>query len=1387
MQRVAMIIAGLILAAAMVAAQDTDGDTIPDAIEAQIATDPNFAEPLELLWEDGTGEADAHKGATLIPAGDFTRIWFAPVARGRWLWKIDLAGETTWPHPSHDVRILYVDADNDRTTGRPDSGPGCDIMFYSDRHDNLIGWTRPMKSVKASDGKSIYIVADVDLNQEDGQSVFRMMLLYQDIREGQGTNRDSMPWIDVRAAGESDREPIEVPVGHALYLPPQSVDFVQARVLFDAGAPRAEVTFITALPTFPVVEFGPTDAYGSSVTGANSWNNHRIVLDDLEPDREYHYRVRVPVRDGDIVSEDATFSTARPAPVVGSVARETVELTVDNPHTTPAARVPITAGLPFPEGALGDDAHLRLLDGGGRELPVQSEVTARWPDGSVKWTLLDFVADVPAQTAARFGVEYGSQVERTVEAEGLTIERDGDTLIVDTGMLEATLNPETGGEFLATLDAGPGDRLAANLPVAAVCVVDEAGFASIADTPTIEVERAGPLAAVIKVSGAHANAAGETLFRYVSRYHFTAGSGLVRLQHAVENDRVDQTLTRIDQYMIPLRLFPGEGATVTVEGGEDGPVSFPADAGSAVLNQDLDNHWSLTAPGVHREGERGPSAIDVSSDGRGLWVGLRAFWQKWPSELVWHHEAGGIGVNLLPAFEDDRYADLGDAVESDRLYYHVRDGGYRLHWGMSFTREIWLGFHEGGSEATAAWAEQLREPLIAQAPTQWYCASGAFGDQLPRTEGRFVEYEQMVDRILDRLVQLREQNRSYGFLNYGDWWGERGYNWGNHEYDTPHADMVQFVRTGERRFFDEACAAAEHMRDVDFIHHAPNPRDVFKTRAHRMFHTGGYEPRMTEEERGLAYANDGGVTAPLSGHQWNRGLLEHYYMTGEVRSREAGMGLGDFMAGPGTVNWTIGHGAERCAAWAIYDVLANYEATYDPFYLNAARIMIEDAIRRQTEAGHWGFPAGYSQVQPTPIGGYAWCSGLLITMLEHYNRYAQDPRVDEMILRAAQWLAREEFIPERKGFRSCSCDTFNEITRPGHSAWGVADAMAIAYELSGDEHFLDLAQMTYAYFIPTAGGMGKNYSIALVTSPQLICKLHNAGRDDLSTWRWDEPFEALVPRVLPPGRPLRVLLRTGRPEPVEVSAAVGGRTQALTVRPGGAWQLFELDEAPGGTTEITLASGEHARPCTVQGLEVGAAQVGDAVGLIAGDEDFLGPALPLLGVEAAPISAGDDLSRFGTIFLGTQACTLDAAGIRSDPGPLLAWLHAGGRVVVSHPNDEAWDPFLFGPPLVLQEENAVSGAIVAPEHALFTMPTAVADIAGAAMYDSVAYADDAWQVLANDTEGRPAVLELTLGEGRVLVMVPSFERYVTGALSASDDATARYRAFVENVMAWAVR
>lgn len=1040
----------LLTGAAFAQPADTDGDTIPDAIEAQIATDPDFAEPLELLFEDPTGEADTSRGADCVPFGDFGRIWFAPVAEGRFLWKIDLAAETQWPPAPHDVRILYVDADNDPSTGRPDMGPGCDIMFYlsPNREDRLIDWGDAVTSVTASDGRSIYLVADFDLNQQDGRSVFHARMLYQDTRDDHRANADHMPWTEFTAAGESDRVPVEVAEGHPLYVPPQAVRHLASRVVFDQGRPRAEITFTTDVPTRPIVQFGPSEDYGSTARGEESWNNHRIALTDLEPDREYHYRVRVRDRDGESVTDDATFSTMRPTPAPCSVERETVTLTVENPHSARADNAPITTGLPFPEGVLGDASHLRLLDADGRELPLQSEVTARHPDGSVQWLLLDFVADIPAESNAAYAVEFGSEVERTVEPEGISVAETDGTLVVDTGELRVIFDPAHSDLIAAAhVDADDDGRYSREEAVlneriagpSSITVRDGEeikGYLTSLAAPRVEVERAGPLSTVVKVSGTHTNTDGNDLFRFISRYHFTVDSGLVRVKHTVENDQTQQTLTRIEDYGMGLPVWLGEDATVTIEAaGGDRLQSAPTE--EVTLVQDLSDHWSLMAPATHQQGERGPASIDVSAADRGLWVGLRHFWEKWPSSLAWEPDLGAISVYLLPPFEDDRYADLGDAVESDRLYYHLRDGGYRLHWGVSFTREMWLGFHEGDAWPEA-WAQQLREPLIAVAEPQWYCDSGAFGPQVPRKDGRFARFDEMVEKTFEGLMNRREANRSYGFLNFGDWWGERGYNWGNMEYDTPHGQMVQFIRTGDRKFFDEACHANVHNRDVDYAHHKPGGRDYFRTRSHRMFHTGGYEPRMADEQMGLAYYTDAGLTGVLSGHQWNRGGFDHYFMTGEQRSWDVALGLADYMAGPGTVSFSMGRGAERCVAWALYDVLSAYRVTWDPFYLNAARLMVEDVIERQTEAGHWSIPAGYSKVDPLPIGGYAWCSGLLITWLHEYNQYAEDPRVDEVILNAAEWLVREEYMPERKGFRSCSCDTFNDKTRAGHSSWSVA-------------------------------------------------------------------------------------------------------------------------------------------------------------------------------------------------------------------------------------------------------------------------------------------------------------------------------------------------------------
>ncbi len=1398
---VLMVMLLAVSGAALGQAADTDGDGIPDGVEAKLGMDPAFKDALRLIHDDGAkGVTDGDCGNELVPGGDFTRIYFCPVARMRYLWKIEFAAELTWPPASYDALILYVDADNNRDTGRRDKewARGTDMMLRPVQGAQMFEWPGVVKAASCADGNALYMVADIGLNQKGGQSAYRITFLFQDTREGHEQNRDSMSWVDVRAAGASDRLPVTVPEQHPLYRPPEIISAVAVRCLFDSPEPRAEVTFITSWPAMGRVQYGSTGEYGAEVSDDIPANNHRLYLENLQEGKQYHYRIVVMGFETEVSTEDAGFSVVRPAPVRGTAKRERVMLTAENTAPVPALNCPFTVGLPFPQGRLGDDERMRLLDRRGRDMALQREVTARWPDGSVKWVLLDFIMDVPAQSTVSCTLAYGTDVRREKVDKGVVITGRDEELTVDTGRLRVVFDRRRGGMFQsAFLDAdGDGDYeadesvLGSQFPAGAgLTDADGKHLDAIFARPTIEIERPGPLHAIVKVTGTHADAAGSQLFEYIARYHFFAGSSLVKVQHTVGNDRVDETFTTIRSYGIGIPLSFTPLARVTCDAGEGDPVSITASQGNIELTQDLDNHWSLKEPGGVHEGEWGPQAIDVSEGALGLWVGIRHFRETYPSQLTFNRDGMGIGVNLLPPFAPDSYAELGDAVESDRLYYHLREGGYKLHSGVSFTHEVWLGFHRAGDEEKSDWAAHLRQPLIAQAPPAWYCDSGAFGEQLPRGKGRFEPYEDMVERGFAELMRRREANRSYGFLNFGDWWGERGYNWGNIEYDTQHGLMMQFIRTGDRKFFDNAGYAAVHNRDVDFVHYAANPRDVGKTRHHCMFHTGGYEPRMKKEEFGAAYPRTG-LTSALSGHQWNRGLFEHYFMTGERRSLETALALGDVMAGQHTTNWSIGHHAERDTAWAIFAVMDAYEATYDPFYLNAAKIQIADVIRKQNpKTGNWGFPAGYSAVEPKPIGGYAWCCGLLISALELYNGHAHDPRVDETILRAAEWLLRDEYVAERRGFRSCSCPTFNQGTRPGQSCWSVSNALAHAYQLSGEERYLDIAQMGFAFYAKGGSGIGKSYSQAICMSPHLIAKLHGAGRDDLDTSRWEPAFELRAPRVLPPGRStkLPLLLRRARKDPAPVTVQVlEGAKRAASLKGGGQWQLIELRDIKPGVIKAAVTCDGQVEEIRVEALgpeKLGS--TGNGVGLIAGEDDYLAPALEALGVKFQRVDSVEQLQPMGVLFFGTQACTLDAAQMRRNPALLLRWLQAGGTAVFSHLNDEGWDPFLLGPALVMQDEDAESGEIATPQHPLFTTPNRVANLAGAKMFDSIAYLDKRWKVLLKDWQGRPAVVECQIGDGRAIVLGPSFERYLTGAIApATQERADAFRGFVENLLAY---
>ena len=71
---------------------------------------------------------------------------------------------------------------------------------------------------------------------------------------------------------------------------------------------------------------------------------------------------------------------------------------------------PVTGGMPLAQGAVTDAATLELRDDRGASVPSQAQATSRWPDGSVRWVLLDF----PVVVAALQTRLVGTYVQKTL-------------------------------------------------------------------------------------------------------------------------------------------------------------------------------------------------------------------------------------------------------------------------------------------------------------------------------------------------------------------------------------------------------------------------------------------------------------------------------------------------------------------------------------------------------------------------------------------------------------------------------------------------------------------------------------------------------------------------------------------------------------------------------------------------------------------------------------------------------------------------------------------------------------------------------------------------------------------------------------------------------------
>ncbi len=271
--------------------------------------------------------------------------------------------------------------------------------------------------------------------------------------------------------------------------------------------------------------------------------------------------------------------------------------------------------------------------------------------------------------------------------------------------------------------------------------------------------------------------------------------------------------------------------------------------------------------------------------------------------------------------------------------------------------------------------------------------------------------------------------------------------------------FVQYLRTGDRRFFRRGAQAARHHLDVDVVH-AVNPLvknpfglppKVGEIWLHSLNHTGGYyanAPLPVELTYQMGHSAN-------YGHVWISGDLDYHYLTGDRRARDVALQVADMMSSAMTAR--VGTHI-RTLGWPTILVLSAYEATGDPRYLEAAAKNWQ-ALRQSLDpqrgwvvklaSDHCLHPAGSTQQERNTKyrdqrceGNVPFMEGLTLCALARYHRVTGDPEVLRAVTVGIDQMIRECWQEDVKTFRYTACPL---SIKTGYGLF-MLSAEVIAYE-----------------------------------------------------------------------------------------------------------------------------------------------------------------------------------------------------------------------------------------------------------------------------------------------------------------------------------------------------
>jgi PcRGLX-like protein central beta sandwich domain/PcRGLX-like N-terminal RIFT barrel domain len=912
----------------------------------------------------------------------FKNVEAGHLGGGRYLFRITLAKPIRFQ--THSI-YLYWDMDNDSSTGRANAGPGGADIIYSIKSKNL---TKKVVSHNKAYPKKKAKVGVARWNSE----------LY----------------IAVDTTPPSGKGPIKIPFTAMMLIPNDKRQNIRRITL---TMPRSSAT-PKPLPRQRIgtVRLHSDYLYADTKVLIAGLSDKGLTGEEIHMPKEINPKRELPKP---VYETRSRTRTRSPMPLT----RIPISVKEEQGVARSAAR--ISFGFPLPKGQLYAPSSVRLLDENGKAIPAQVTATSHWPGNSLRWVLIDAAVPLKANEEKALTVECGARVRTASAMSPLTCTRNGDGLTIVTGPMMAVVG---GGKFnfvnAIWRDANGDGRFdpKERVDVAfndGVKLVDENGkvFTTAAGKPeSMRVEQSGPEKLVIRAEGRYVAKDGNRFMRYVTRLVFHRGASTIKVVHQHINNNIDREFSDITSLTIPVTALAGKSSAYLYDG-----KGLKAQRGVNVSFFQADERSSVVKAG-NAQAELGKGAgVLIRNNGKAQsGVVIHEFWQRWPKGFVASQK--GYSVDLLPKLPSKSY---GRNLPY-WLQYPFIEGKHRSKWGMAFTTR--MTFHFGDNLNAAEMEAEANMPVVAVVPAEWYAKTGALVPLAVPKGKQFAEYDAFINESYGFHLRRRDEDRAYGYLNYGDWFRERGRNWGNNEYDLGHGLLVQFARTGNRDLFRLGLTAERHHANSDIIHAYPDPYYIGSNPQHSFGHTGVHSQYPTHSE--WSHLHDSHTSAN-NGHTWADGMADAWCMSGDAVIMDSTLKLGEHIVWGMSRDFEMSLGWPRSAGWALRAIMAIYRIKPDPLYLEAAKRIADEPITKQSEEGLW-HPEWRSYVSNFQMG-------LMMGAMASYHQGSGDPRALESLRKATDFMMKSYNVksggwpggitPEYKSYkgRSAAGPHFNPI------------------------------------------------------------------------------------------------------------------------------------------------------------------------------------------------------------------------------------------------------------------------------------------------------------------------------------------------------------------------